>query len=132
MENKRKHLEFIQSVISRMSTNSFYLRGWSITLVSALFAFANKDSNFDYIMITYISTPIFWILDGYYLSQERKYRDLYDVVRLKELKEIDFDMRINLIKKDKNSWFNCIFSMTNFIFYITLMIITLIVMFIIN
>ncbi len=31
MENKRKHLEFIQAIISRMASNLFFLRGWTIT-----------------------------------------------------------------------------------------------------
>lgn len=28
MENKIKHLEFIQGVINRMANNSFMLKGW--------------------------------------------------------------------------------------------------------
>ena len=38
MNNKHKHLELIQGVINRLSTNSFLLKGWSVVLVSALFA----------------------------------------------------------------------------------------------
>ena len=38
MENKIKHLEFIQSTITRMNQNSFQIKGWMITLVSALLA----------------------------------------------------------------------------------------------
>ncbi len=37
MENKRKHLEFIQAIISRMAGNLFFLRGWTITLIAAFF-----------------------------------------------------------------------------------------------
>lgn len=131
MEDKKiKHLEFIQLVITRMNVNSFLLRGWSVTLVSALFAFAAKDTNIEYVLITYISTPLFWILDGYYLSQERKYRDLYNIIRLKE--EIDFDMNATITNKTKNSWLNSTFSITQIFFYGTLIAITLVVMFIIN
>ena len=36
--NKIKHLEFIQSTITRMNQNSFQIKGWMITLVSALLA----------------------------------------------------------------------------------------------
>jgi hypothetical protein len=35
MGDKIKHLEMIQAVISRLANNSFLLKGWSITLVSA-------------------------------------------------------------------------------------------------
>jgi hypothetical protein len=82
MEKKLKHLDFLQLVITRMNVNSFLLKAWAVTLVSALFAFAAKDANIHYVLITYISTPVFWILDGYYLSLERQYRELYNVVRL--------------------------------------------------
>lgn len=132
MENKIKHLEFIQLVITRMNINSFLLRGWSVTLVAALFAFAAKDTNIEYVLITYISTPLFWILDGYYLSQERKYRDLYNGIRNKKETEIDFDMNATIMNNDKNSWLSSIFSVTNLIFYGTLIAITLVVMLIIN
>ena len=33
-ENKRKHLEFIQQVITRMNANSFLIKGWAVTLGS--------------------------------------------------------------------------------------------------
>ena len=130
MENKRKHLEFIQLVITRMNVNSFLLKGWSVTLVSALFAFAAKDSDLSYIIITYISIPIFWLLDAYYLSLERQYRVLYNSVKNKE--NIDFDMNAKPFDKGKDSWLSSIFSITLLFFYGGLAAITLIIMFVIN
>lgn len=44
-EKKLKHLEFLQNVITRMNSNSFMIKGWAITLVSALFVLAAKDAN---------------------------------------------------------------------------------------
>ena len=42
-----KHLEFIQNVITRMNTNSFQIKGWSIVVVSALLAiYASTKDNF--------------------------------------------------------------------------------------
>ncbi|MDW7728319.1 MAG: hypothetical protein SCH70_14675, partial [Candidatus Methanoperedens sp.] len=84
MEQKIKHLEFIQGVVNRMATNSFLIKGWCITLVSALFALAAKDANFKYIIIAFIPVPVFWILDSYYLWQERLFRALYDQIRVKQ------------------------------------------------
>src|SRR3989344_3113038 len=49
MENKRKHLEFIQTVISRMAGNLFFLRGWTITLIGALLALFSKNNSPDYV-----------------------------------------------------------------------------------
>lgn len=127
MEKKLKHLDFLQLIISRMNVNSFFLKGWSVTLVSALFAFATKETNIQYILITYISTPLFWFLDGYYLSQERQYRELYNVVRGKDEADIDFDLNAKLYNKGRNMWIPCVFSTILLIFYGTLILITLII-----
>ena len=43
--NKHKHLEFVQAAVNRMAGNLFLLKGWSITLIAALFALAAKDAN---------------------------------------------------------------------------------------
>ena len=59
MENKRKHLEFIQGAINRMAGNLFFLRGWTITLIVALFAFFVKDANTDFIFVVYFPVIIF-------------------------------------------------------------------------
>jgi 4-amino-4-deoxy-L-arabinose transferase-like glycosyltransferase len=132
MEKKLKHLEFLQLVITRMNVNSFLLKGWTVSLVAALFAFAAKDANIKYVLITYISTPLFWSLDGYYLSIERQYRELYNVVKDKNEDAIDFDLNATPYNKGKNMWIPCIFSKTLFIFYGTLIFVTLVVMFFIN
>ena len=88
MEKKMKHLEFIQNVITRMNSNSFLIKGWAITLVSALFALAANGSNIHYVLISYIVIPVFWVLDGFYISIERQYRDLYNNVAQKTEEEI--------------------------------------------
>lgn len=132
MDKKLKHLDFLQLVITRMNVNSFFLKGWAVTLVSALFAFAAKDANIKYVLITYISTPLFWFLDGYYLSQERQYRSLYNVVKDKTEEEIDFDLNARPYNKGRNMWLQSVFSPTLYLFYGTLILVTLIVMFIIN
>ena len=43
--DKVEHLKLIQGVIDRMARNSFHLKGWSVALVSALFALAAADTN---------------------------------------------------------------------------------------
>ena len=91
-ENKLKHLEFIQNNITRMSTNSFLVKGWSITLLSALFALAQKETNKDYVLLTYFAVPLFWYLNGFFLLHERRFRELYNSVRTKQDNQIDFSM----------------------------------------
>ncbi|WAM22796.1 MAG: hypothetical protein OI718_00080 (plasmid) [Candidatus Methanoperedens sp.] len=126
MEQKIKHLEFIQGVINRMAANSFLIKGWCITLVSALFALAAKDTNVKFIIIAYIPVAVFWILDGYYLYQERLFRGLYNQIRVKDEKSIDFTMDTKIFEGGRNTWMNSVFSKTLCIFYITLIAVMLI------
>jgi len=39
------HLEFIQAIITRMGDNSFMVKGWCVTLISAIDALAAKDAS---------------------------------------------------------------------------------------
>ena len=130
MENKRKHLEFIQGVTNRINTNSFMIKGWTIILISALFALAAKDSKKMYALITYMPIPLFWILDGFYLSKERQFRELYKKVAGIKEEDIDFLMNIKEYDKDKNTWLRSMFSSTLIPFYGSLIVVvTLIKMF---
>lgn len=132
MENKIKHLEFIQSIINRMASNSFIMKSWAITLVAALFALSSKDANKNYIIISFLSVIVFWILDGYFLSRERAFRCLYDKVRNLDEKDIDFSLDISEFKERKNNWFWSIFSHTVLFFYASLIVVMLIISYLIK
>ena len=71
-DRKLKHLDFIQGVINRLSTNSFLLKGWSVVLVSALFALSASDSNMKFVVLAYFPAISFWALDGYFFENGRK------------------------------------------------------------
>lgn len=122
MENKRKHLEFIQNIVSRMAGNLFFLRGWTITLITALLAlFIKSDSSNYAIYFLMALVLVFWILDGYFLSQERMFRDLYNYVRKLKEEEIDFSMDISEYKKyKKNTLIYTMLSPTLLVFYLPL------------
>lgn len=126
MENKRKHLEMIQSVISRMSANSFSLKGWAVTLVSGIFVLASKDTNKAYFLVAYVPIIIFWGLDSYYLLQERLFRALYNKVRTLGEEEIDFTMDTSPSEfhTPKNTYLRCLISSTMFGFYCPLALVT--------
>lgn len=132
MEKKLKHLEFLQLTITRMNVNSFLLKGWTITIVAALFALAAKDANVNYIMIAYVVIPSFWVLDGYFLSIERRYRDLYNEVAKKEEADINFDMNHARFNKGDRTWVSGIVSSTLLIFYGVSIFTTLGVMYLLN
>lgn len=93
MEEKIKHLEFVQNVITRMNTNSFQLKGWMITIVSAMLAlYASSNNKVLYIFVAIVPVIIFWCLDAFYLKQERLYRKLYkDVVEDNNIQRFDMN-----------------------------------------
>jgi len=121
-----KHLEFIQNVITRMNTNSFLIKGWMITLVSALFALAAKDADPRYVVVTYIAIPVFWALDAFYLAQERQYRALYNAVRIQE--STDFSMDASSYNTGRNAWLRTLWSKTIWGLYLTMLLVAVLVM----
>jgi hypothetical protein len=129
MEKKLKHLEFIQGVIHRMAKCSFLLKGWTVILVSGLFALAAKNSNIYYVFLAYMPAFIFWILDGYYLYQEKLYKNLFADVSRKSEDEIDFNMNTRSYEGiNKASWLNATFSKTILLFHGILILTIIIVM----
>ena len=130
MNNKQSHLEMIQGIVNRLSHNSFLLKGWSVVLVSAMFALAAKDSNLIFIYLAYFPAISFWGLDGYFLRQERLFRALYDHVRTLGENEIDFSMNTNtsIVKDEVASWSAVTMSKTLLIFHGVILIVIILVM----
>lgn len=122
MDNKVKHLEMIQGVISRISSNSFSLKGWAVTLVAGIFVLSSKDANKLYFLVAYIPIIVFWFLDAYYLLQEHLCIALYNKVRNLPENEINFDMDTSLAEfhTKKNRYFKCLISKTILLFYLPL------------
>ncbi len=130
-DKKINHLSMIQQIINRMGSNSFLLKGWLVGIMVVVYTIAGNDTH-KAIIITIIPLLVIWILDAYYLMLERRYRALYDSVRLKSEDEIDFDMnysnvRIDMGEVKKYNFFNSLFSKTIFPFYLVFLITILIV-----
>lgn len=119
-DNKRiAHLNMIQGAINRMGGNLFFLKGWAVTLIAALFAATlTLNENF-YLQLTLAGTILFfWGFDAYFLSLERCYRALFDAVRAKNEEDIDFCMDCSEFKEyAKNTWVSALLSKTLLAFY---------------
>lgn len=120
MDKKMKHLEMIQSIINQIANHSFMIRGWSLTLVSVLLALTVKEAKPEYVIVAYIPIPVFWLLDGFFFSQERAFRALYNRVRNLNEDAVDFSMNKSDFSGGKNSWFRSTCSKTLSIYYLTL------------
>lgn len=94
--NKIAHLQIIQGVIDRMAANLFFLKGWVVTLLAGIFAVSTSISISIYVYALFvILLLLFWYFDGYFLSLERCFRDLYNKVRNIDEADIDFSMNIS-------------------------------------
>ena len=124
MEYKIKHLEMLQNTITRMSGNSFLLKGWTVTLMTGIFVLSDKDSNRLFFLGAYIPLFVFWGMDAFYLHQERLFRKLYDYVRVQKPQQVDFSMNPAAVRSNskKNRYLDCLFSITELGFYLPLLL----------
>jgi len=67
------------------------------------------------------------VLDGYFLSQERLFRALYDKVRKTPESEIDFSMDTREFNAGWNTWARSALSTTLLTFYGTVLVVMLVV-----
>ncbi|MGW9165305.1 hypothetical protein ACWGPZ_28720 [Priestia megaterium] len=119
MESKIRHLEMIQSVIARMNSNSFLLKGWTVTIVVALFAFANvKDMDSNLIVLAIIPAMFFWGLDAFFVHQEWLFIKLYEYVTTQNEKDINFSMKTSPFKFQVRKWRYALLSKTILPFYL--------------
>ena len=69
MEARVKHLEFVQSVINRLASDSFRMKGWAVVLVAALLILVllAREGRIEFAYIGFVPVLVFWGLDGYFL-----------------------------------------------------------------
>ncbi len=118
IEKVVKHLEMTQALINRLGSNSFQLKGWSMTvIVATMVLIARYDMQHPGIVLAVLLPVLgFWMLDGYFLWQERLFRQVYNEVRVQS--DTDFKMDVmKHVNKPQCSWRAAVFSVTLVIFY---------------
>jgi hypothetical protein len=86
-----KHMDYVQAVISRLANNSFVMKGWALTLSSALLGFAASQGQAMLAFAAVVPAMAFWLLDTYFLRQERAFRDMFDDIAAKKV--TDFQIK---------------------------------------
>ena len=114
------HLKMIQAVINRMSQTSFIIKGWSITVVTAILMYSIV-SNRSFGLFALFPSLMFWGLDSYYLWQERLFRGLYEAVRSHSTSIPEFSMNTKPCRSSTPNWFKTLFSRTELVFYISML-----------
>ncbi len=117
MDEKIAHLGFIQAVINRMGNNSFLIKGWTVTLVSAIFALSSQKVDTSITYITLVPSFMFWCMDTFFLHQEKMYRKLYEKVADGTVKSDTFIMNAVICKDDVDPIYFVFFSKTLLPFY---------------
>ena len=121
-----KHMDFIQAIITRMNANSFQIKGWAVTITSALMAIYASSKNCGFLVAAMFPAVAFWLLDASYLQRERKFRGLYDDVAgisdaPRQLKV--FEMRPDLYVGSKYSFWKAFTSVTLLKVYLSIIVI---------
>lgn len=129
MDKTIAHLGFIQGVITRMGANSFLLKGWSVTLVAAMFALAVKDADKRFMLIAYFPVFVFWVLDAFFLHQEKLFRKLYVEVASGAISSDNFTLDTSNVRERVPSGIAVFFSKTLFPFHGAIVLVVLFAMF---
>ena len=79
-EDQVKHLEMIQVVINRLAGNTFLIKGWTVTFVTAILVLAVGQKSWAVAVLAAVGATVFGVLDAYYLRLERMFRCLYQQV----------------------------------------------------
>lgn len=79
-EDRRKHLDFIQAVVTRMSAASSTTKGWLLPVVTATYGYAVVNREMSVALLGIAAVLLFAVIDANYLNQERAFRRLYDAV----------------------------------------------------
>ena len=122
-----KELDMIQAVITRMAQNSFYMKGWCITLVAAILSLSEKVGTVKDVAIPLaIMSAFFWVLDTNYLGLEKKYRGLYALVLKRRLVDDDYgdlySLNYNLAGKPEKGWLRGFVSWSELCLYFPLIV----------
>lgn len=93
---KSEHLTMIQAIVTRMAGNSTQMKTWTVSLVTAIFAFSGLSNDPHWLVAVGGCIPViaFWFMDARYLHLEKCYRALHEaIVAGKEIVPFDLDYR---------------------------------------
>lgn len=133
-DGKKEYLQMLQEPICRMSTISAIFKGFAATIVAGISAISYSTTNVWILGLSFLPVLAFAVLDIYYLKLERKFRFLFEQVRLDQ-HDIDFSMKLTndpleILSAKARTW-DCIKSPSIYLFY-PLMLLILIVVFILK
>lgn len=120
-DQRIKHLEMIQAVVARLANEAALIRGWSLTVAAAFYAYSAEAGSWAVAIVGIVAVAVFWGLNTYYLHTERRFRCLFNRARDQGEDVPLFTMNIQGEKPCSRS--NTFFSPTLLLFYGFLMLV---------
>ena len=118
-----QYLQMIQEPISRMSTTSAVIKGFTVTASLGVASISIENGAKCLSLLSLILLIAFFAMDAYYLSIERKYRYLYKKV-LNGEHPVDFSMNLEndpVTKFEAKARFiDCVSSPSIYLFYLAM------------
>lgn len=99
-EDNRKHLDFVQSAITRMSSSSAAVKSWGLTIVGATYGFAASQDEPSVAFLGLVLVGFLVMLDTRYLREEKLFRKLFEAARKMEVEV--YSMNKSLYTGDKD------------------------------
>lgn len=123
-------LGYIQDIIKRMASNSFYIKGWSLSLSAIVIALIPKMGSAESVSLhsvmwvtglSVILVFIFSLLDAYYLQQERIFRNEYNkkVSAIKDAEVMD-SLKIISLREVKTCFCSVYFTISIVPYYLSI------------
>jgi ATP adenylyltransferase len=110
-EDRRKHLDYIQAVVTRQSAASSSAKAWLLPIVTATFGFALTQDSWPLAALGLVAIVLFAYLDANYLRSEKQFRRLYNTVArssrkvpLYTLDPVDADEPLPANAPTKSKW----------------------------
>jgi hypothetical protein len=121
----QSYINILQGVVARMATNSSNCKTWCVTIVSAIVVVIADKAKPTYVWIALLPVILFFLLDAYYLGQERSFRGTYNefIKRIHKGSATTSDLYIVIPMKGTNVVKATVEAATSFSiypFYITL------------
>ena len=120
-------LRLVQNTIARLAGNSFKLKGWTVTVVVLAMALSD-DIITQY--VAFVPTLMFWLLDSYYLHQERLFRRLHASIVENSSSDFSNIFNFDLSKfKKKFDYMKAATSVSEIGFYLPIAALTFVLIF---
>ncbi|MDX7953719.1 hypothetical protein P7D22_21375 [Lichenihabitans sp. Uapishka_5] len=79
-----KHLEMVQAIVSRMAGYCASVKNFCVTITIAICGYSISTKSGQLLDFAFIPVVVFSLLDAQYLNLERRFRNLFEQIRLED------------------------------------------------